>query len=463
MQISNEVAGYSLGDADLLRRAMGKKKADEMAKQRERFVKGALERNYPQKKVEKIFELMEQFAGYGFNKSHSAAYAFLAYVTAYLKAHFPREFMSALLTSETGNTSKIVKYINECREMGLIVLPPDVNNSDLNFTPDGEAIRFGLGAVKNVGSSAVEAIVESRKKLGSFRSLHQFCEEVDMGAINRRMIESLIKAGAMDSFGAFRSQLFAAVDGAMEAGARVWRDRSSGQGGLFSFDTAEEEHSDPPLPKVQEWLPSERLIGEKEMMGIYVTGHPLDPFRDKVKELTPHTTETLEGLTRGVEVKVCGILTGIQRKRNKEGKLFVIMQLEDWLGALEAMVFNSQYESLQQYLVEDKAVMVRASILPEENSAPRLNVQEIIPLELARVNYPTLISIRVGLGNPDRANALKDVIANKPGETGVRLRLEKSRDFSVVLDLTTKVKPDKEFLSEVEKICGAECVEVLAS
>jgi len=463
MQISNVLAGYSLGDADLLRRAMGKKKAEEMAKQRQRFLSGALERGFPQKKIEKIFDLMEQFAGYGFNKSHSAAYAYLAYVTAYLKAHYPREFMSALLTSETGNTSKVVKYINECREMGIKVLPPDINCSDLNFTPDGEAIRFGLGAVKNVGASAVDALLAARAKLGAFRSLYQLCEEVDLAAINRRMLESLIRAGAMDSLRASRGRLFAAVEAAMEAGARVWKDRASGQVGLFGFEMSDQP-ADPPLPNVPDWTPQEMLSGEKEMLGIYVTGHPLDPFRDKIRELTPHSTETLEGLARGTEVKLCGILTGIQRRRNKEGKLFAVMQLEDWIGSLEAMVFNSNFEALTPFLVEDKAVMVRAAVLPEENAAPRLNVQEIIPLELARVNYPSLISIRVSLGNPERALALRDLIGRKPGDTEVRLRLEKPREFSVILDLlATKVKPDKEFFSEVEKICGQEAVEVLAS
>lgn len=462
MQISNLIAGYSLGDADLLRRAMGKKKAEEMAKQRERFIKGALERNYPQKKVEKIFDLMEQFAGYGFNKSHSAAYAYLAYVTAYLKAHYPLEFLSALLTSETGNTSKIVKYINECREMGIKVLPPDVNFSDLNFTPDGDAIRFGLGAIKNLGVSAVEAIVKARGKLGRFRSLHQLAEEVDLTAINRRMIESLIRAGACDSLGSARSRMFAVVEGALEAGQRVQQDRLSGQVGLFGFDEGPEGHVPPPLPDLPEWTPEEKLAGEKELLGIYVTGHPLDPYRDKVKELTEHTTETLEGLSRGTEVKVCGILTAIQKKRNKEGKLFAIMQFEDWYGSLEAMVFNTNFEALTPMMLEDKAVMVRAAVLPEENSAPRLNVQDIIPMELARVNYPALISIKVGLGTPERAEALQALFGRKPGETDVRLRLEKPRDFSVVLDLPAKVRPDKEFVSEVQRICGAESLEVLA-
>src|SRR6185295_15102748 len=268
MQISNRIAGYSLGDADLLRRAMGKKKPEEMAKQRERFVKGAVERGFNQKKVEKIFDLMEQFAGYGFNKSHSAAYAYLAFVTAYLKAHYPVNFMAALLTSETGNPAKIAKYINECREMGITVLPPDVNSSDWNFTPVGEAIRFGLGAVKNLGPSAVEAIRVAREESGRFHSIYQFCELVDLGSINRRMIESLIRAGAMDSFEGTRSQLFVAVEGAVEAGQGAQRARLSGQEGLFGdVFGGDHPHVEKPLPAIPEWTLREKLQGEKEMLG----------------------------------------------------------------------------------------------------------------------------------------------------------------------------------------------------
>src|SRR6204780_2550402 len=258
MQISNRVAGYTLGEADVLRRAMGKKKAEEMAKQRGRFMQGAAERGHPAKKAEKVFDLMEQFAGYGFNKSHSAAYAFLAFVTAYLKAHYPVDFMAALLTSETGNVAKVVKYINECREMNIRVLPPDVNASEYTFTPvrdeHGDAIRFGLGAVKNVGQNAVEAIIKARTELGRFRSIYQFCEHADMQAINRRVIESLVKAGATASLEGTRSQLLLALDAAIETGNRAAKDRDSGQGGLFgggsSFgETAEESHPEPALPK----------------------------------------------------------------------------------------------------------------------------------------------------------------------------------------------------------------------
>jgi len=465
MQISNRLAGYSLGDADLLRRAMGKKKPEEMAKQRERFIKGALERGLPQKKVEKIFDLMEQFAGYGFNKSHSAAYAYLAYVTAYLKAHYPVDFLAALLTSETGNTAKVVKYINECREMGIKILPPDVNHSDWSFTPDGEAIRFGLGAVKNLGPSAVEAIARAREEGGLFRSLHEFCEKVGLGSINKRMIESLIKAGAMDSLEGTRSQKMAALDSAMEAGQRVWRDRECGQVGLFGEVIEHETAHSARLPNVPDWSDKEKLAAEKEMLGFWVTGHPLDRYADKISDLATHDSSKLEGLAKGAEVALCGVLTGITRKRNREGKPWVAMSIEDRNGSVDAMVFANSYERLANEVVEDRAVLVRAQVLPEENAPPKLSVQEIVALDNARVDLPSVIAIRVWLGrngNGDKAQALEDLFRRKPGETQVRLRLELPRDFSVLLDVPAKVKPDREFRTVAEEICGPECIERVA-
>jgi len=466
MQISNRLAGYSLGDADLLRRAMGKKKLEEMVKQRARFVEGALARGFPQKKIEKIFDLMEQFAGYGFNKSHSAAYAYLAFVTAYLKAHYPVDFMAALLTSETGNTAKVVKYINECHDMGITVLPPDVNHSEWSFTPDGQAIRFGLGAVKNLGQAAVEAIARAREEVGPFHSLYQICEKVDLGAVNRRMIESLIRAGAMDSLEGTRSQKFEVVESAMEGGARAQRDRESGQVGLFGEMMAAEEHHGP-LPNAPEWTAKEKLAGEKELLGFWVTGHPLDRYADKVAELTTRDSSSLDGLAKNADVTLCGVLTGVTRKRNKEGKPWAVMTIEDRSGSIEALVFATAYERLAPQIVEDEAVLIRGLALPEEGGATKVSVQDIVALENARVDLPTAISIRVWLGRngkngADRAQALEELFRRKAGDTQVRLRLEAPRDFSVLLDVAMKVRPDKEFRTQVEQICGAESIERVA-
>jgi DNA polymerase-3 subunit alpha len=462
MQIANRLAGYTLGEADILRRAMGKKKAEEMAKQHERFLEGALARGHNKRKVEKLFELMEQFAGYGFNKSHSAAYAYLAYITAYLKAHYPLDFMAALLTSETGNTAKVVKYISECRDMGIQVLPPDVNKSDWSFTPDGNAVRFGLGAIKSLGQSAVESILAARQEGGPFKSLYDFCERVDLSAVNRRMIESLIKAGALDSLAPVRAQLFAAIEGAMELGQKAWRDRQNGQAGLFAAVFADAP-PEKPLPNVTEWSAQERLSGEKEVLGFYVTGHPLEQFRDKISDLASHSTDGLEGLERGVEVALCGILTGIQRRRNKEGKIWASMQLEDLSGAVDAVLFTTSYERLTEHLVEDKAVLLKGLVLPEEGAPPKISIQELVPLELAGLSFPSLVSIRVPLGRVDSLPAsLGELFRRKPGETSVRLRLEKPKDFSLLLDVAEKVRPDREFQAEVARLCGPEAYEVLA-
>ena len=466
MQISNRLAGYSLGDADILRRAMGKKKAEEMAAQRERFLQGAKQKGLPQKKVEKVFDLMEKFAGYGFPKAHSAAYAYLAYVTAYLKAHYPLEFLSALLTSEMGNSDKVVKYINECREMGIAVLPPDVSSSGKDFTPDGQAIRMGLCAVRNIGAAAADSIIEARRTGEPFQSLYDLCERVDLTTVNRRILENLIKCGAMSSLQGNRAQLTAMLENAMESGQRAWKDRQSGQTGLFGMVADQPAHQEHPLPRLPDWTPQQKLSNEKEVIGIYITGHPLDAYSDKVAELSTHATETLEGLERGAEVAICGILTGIQRKRNRDGKLWAAMRLEDRTGSVEAMVFSTQYDRLLTALVEDQAVLVRGLALPEENAPPKISVQDIVPLEVARVNLPTLISIRIPVGangTVDKAEALNQLFTRKRGETEVRLRLEKPRDFSVILDVTPKVRPDKEFWAEVERICGPESVEILAS
>jgi DNA polymerase-3 subunit alpha len=465
MQISNKLAGYSLGDADILRRAMGKKNAPEMAKQRERFITGAVGRGLPAKKIAKIFDLMEQFAGYGFNKSHSAAYAYLAYVTAYLKAHFSVEFMSALLTSESGNTDKIVKYINECREMGIPVLPPDVNASDLNFTPAGEAIRFGLGAVKNVGQGAVEAIVQARETQGQFPSIYDFCERVNMNAVNRRVMESLVKAGAFDSTGANRAQLTEALDRAIDSGLRSSRDRAMGQHGLFGF-AEDESKTETSMANLPDWTGEQKLAGEKEVLGIYVSGHPLDRFREKIASVSKHYTDQLEGLEKGYMVEMCAIITGIVRKSNREGKYWAAMKVDDGRGTADAMVFATRYEELLACLKDDNPVFIRASVLPEEGVPPKLSIQEMVNLADKRVDLPSLISIRVFLKDEtahEKADALNELFGRKRGNTEVRLRLEKPRDFSVVMDVTTKVLPDREFRIELEKICGPESLEVLAN
>ncbi len=468
MQISNRIAGYSLGEADILRRAMGKKKAEEMAAQRERFMTGAVGRGFPRKKAERLFDLMEQFAGYGFNKSHSAAYAYLAYATAYLKAHYPVEFMSALLSSETGNTAKVVKYINECREMGIKVLPPDVNSSDWNFTPAGEAIRFGLGAVRNLGQNAVAAIDAARREEGSFRSLFYFCEHVDLKSLNKRAIESMIKAGAMDSLGGTRAQLYAAVDRAMETGQKAWRDRESGQHGLFGAPPPEETHAADTLPAAEPWPERELLKGEKEVLGFYVTGHPLNDYEEKIRELATADSSTIETLagqgSQNAEVALCGILSSVTVKRNREGKPWAAVVLEDRSGNVDLLIFAASFESLRPMLVPDQAVLVRGTLRLDENGPPKVAVSDITPLDVARIRLPRQVFVRVRLPREpesDVAERLAELFRSKPGETDVCFRLERHGDFVVLLDSALRVRADREFCAAAEKILGPGAVETV--
>src|SRR6201996_1521241 len=326
MQIANVVASYSLGEADLLRRAMGKKNAEEMAKQRERFMSGAASNGINKDTAGELFDQMEKFAGYGFNKSHSAAYALLAYQTAYLKTHYPVEFMAGLLTSETSKPENVVKYIQECREMSISVDPPDVQISGAQFTPTGDSIRFGLAAVKNVGGNAIESIKKAREELGGrFRSFWEFCEKVDLRVMNKRVIESLIKAGALDSLGK-RGQLYAAVDKAMERAQKAQRDEAHGQTGLFGLfnESPAHGHGGDDLPRVADWEEGERLANEKEVLGFFVSGHPLDKYAEKLRNL-PGVIPISEALERkppekrwgkdvdpADEIQVAGIMQGVR-------------------------------------------------------------------------------------------------------------------------------------------------------
>src|SRR5580693_4226625 len=343
MQIANRLAGYSLGDADLLRRAMGKKKPEEMAQQRERFVAGATQRKYPAKKIEKIFDLMAQFAGYGFNKSHSAAYALLAYHTAYLKTHYPVEFMAALLTSVTGSTDDVVKYINECREMGISVEAPDINVSHANFTPHGENIRFGLAAVKNVGGNAIESIVAARKKLGRFKSIFEFCENVDLRLLNKRVLESLIKSGAMDSMGR-RAQLMALLDKAMEQAQKAQRDAESGQHGLFGvFQQEDAESNNDKLPNIPDWDEHTRLTAEKEILGFFISGHPLQKYKDKLADLQALSIEEIAAMTKSTgkdeTITTAGMIGNVRVLKSKRGDYYAQATLEDMSGSIDMIVF----------------------------------------------------------------------------------------------------------------------------
>ncbi len=461
MQIANRLAGVSPGEADLLRRAMGKKKHKEMAAQRERFVQGAAEKGFPKKSVVRIFDLMEQFAGYGFNKSHSAAYAVLAYVTAYLKARYPVQFISALLTSETGNTDKVVQYINECREMGIPVLPPDIQTSFWNFTPDGKAIRFGLGAVKNVGHNIIDAILAARQRLGKFESIYQICESVDQRLLNKRVLESLIKGGALDSLGARRAQHFEVIEAAMESAQKLQRDRDSGQHGLFGGP--EHVTGNHTLPDVPEWPESQILTGEKEVLGFYLTGHPLRKFEQKLRDLGTVDTARLGDLAPQTEVALGGIITSVRSARSKKGEIWASAALEDLEGSVNLLVFPEAYRRLNQLLQPEAIVYVKGRLQMEENAQPKVMVSEIAPLESVEPPKPNgvVIRVRLGSGNGSVARQLFEIFSEKSGQVPVRLELERERDFQAILEPEIRIRPDAEFVARIKKICGRDSVRLV--
>ena len=468
MQAANTIAGYSLGEADLLRRAMGKKKPEEMAAQRERFVHGAALRKHPPKKIEKIFDLMAQFAGYGFNKSHSAAYALLAYHTAYLKTHYPVEFMAALLTSVTGSTDDVVKYINECREMGIAVEAPDINVSDANFTPHGESIRFGLAAVKNVGGNAIESIVAARKKLGRFKSIFEFCENVDLRLLNKRVLESLIKSGAMDSLGR-RAQLMAVLDKAMEQAQKAQRDAESGQHGLFGVFQDEPATANDKLPNIPDWDEHTRLTAEKEILGFFISGHPLQKYKDKLQDLQALSVEEIAGMTRSTgkdeTITTAGIISNVRVLKSKKGDFYAQAMLEDMSGSIDLIVFPEAYKRIGEKVKLEVPVLVKAGVRIEEGANPKITAAEIMPLEDAKVPLARAIRIRIPLENSAETTVddLHALFLERKGEARVLFDMERQGDFMVVMEADGyNVVPDRNFIARVEQLCGRGSVRIIS-
>jgi DNA polymerase-3 subunit alpha len=432
MQIANRLASFSLGEADILRRAMGKKKKEEMAAQRAKFMTGCQANKIAEKKAERIFNLMEEFAGYGFNKSHSCAYALLAYQTAYLKTHYPVEFMAALLTSEAGNTDKTVKYINEARGMSIPILPPDVNESDLYFTPIGEAIRFGMAAIKNVGENTAKAIRESRMSAGEFRSLYEFCERIEPRFLNKRVFESLIKCGALDSLGG-RESMAASVDEIVLALQRLARQRESGQHGLFGGGAAPEavqfELRDAP-----QWSEEERLTSEYAMLGFYVSGHPLEKYASRLQELKAVPLSEVEGQRNGREIAIAALIVGTRPMRSKKGANWAIYTIQDMTGVQELLAFPESFARLQPMLKPGSPLLMKVKIQVEE-AGTRLSLQEARRLD-HMTEQPATQEFRVRLDVSSLSEALFDdldrLFLASPGTTPVIFELV-SIDGSVAL------------------------------
>ncbi len=479
MQIASALAGFTLAEADILRKAMGKKKVEVMTAQKEQFLKGCADRGVAVKKATRIWDLMEQFAGYGFNKSHSAAYAWLAYQTAYLKANHPAWFMAALLTSERANTDKMVAYIGECRGMSIRVLPPDVNESDIFFSVvqrrvEGQDssdwqraasdaaqqdLRFGLAAIKNVGEGAVEAILSVRKESGRFTSLFDFCERVDLRAVNRRVIESFVKSGSFDTLESQRSGLFAAIDRAMETGQKQQRDREDGQHSLFGMLAGEDGPPVPPrVPPTSPWGEGERLAFEKESLGFFISGHPLERFRAELEQWVTCTTGRLSERSELPEVAMGGIITGLRLIKTKKGDRMASFVLEDLEGSVEALVFPETYKKTAGRLADDQLVLVKGKAEVLEEGKGRIIVADVLPLEQAKLAEARFVTIRVALQSWDRSKGerLRDILGSHRGECPVTLEFVRPGAFAVALAPSAfyRVRPDPVLRDEVEALLG---------
>ena len=461
MQIASALASYTMGEADTFRKAMSKKNSAEMEKEKPKFMAGALKNRIPEAKAKKIFDQMETFAGYGFNKSHSAAYAMISYQTAYLKTHYPVEFMAALLTSEKGNRDKVIKHISVCKEMGIHVLPPDINQSALDFSVDGGNIRFGLAAVKNVGESAIESIVESRDREGPFKSFLDFCTRVDLRKINKRVVESLIKCGAFDSLKYGRRQLMEGFERVMDAGQRLQDQKRSDQAGLF--DDPEHEGATPMLsekdllPPLEEWDHGDVLLHEKETLGFYITGHPLLRFADRLALITDADSERMSELRDKDTVTVAGIVSHKREVPTKRKDLMAYVTIEDLKGSYTGIVFSDVYRNYRELLDSDDPLLFKGSLdVTEENI--RLIVSDVHRLtEYNGVSFNS-IHVTFDAGRMDSAHLeqLRDICRRHPGKHDcfLHILLPNQSETVVYLGDSSRINISQPLKEDVERLLG---------
>ncbi|HTD67818.1 MAG TPA: DNA polymerase III subunit alpha, partial [Candidatus Limnocylindria bacterium] len=478
MQATQLLAGYTLGRADLLRRAMGKKKAEEMAQQRSIFVKGCKEKNnIPESKANEVFDLLEKFAGYGFNKSHAAAYAIVAYQTAYLKANYPVEFLCAMMTNDMSNSDKLTVLLNEARSMGVDVLQPDVNEGDMFFAPaprpagkegadsKGEnerqqVIRFGLVAVKGVGEAAVESILQARKEGGAFKSFADMLERVDLRAVNKKAIEALIKSGACDGFGETRATLFASIDRVAGRASSAAADKARGQVSLFGMLEEKAETKDDGMIRVPEWSQSELLAHEKELLGFYITGHPLTPFAPLLERYTLSNSRTASALGARTMTRIGGIITGVQQGMSKKsGKPYAMVTLEDLEGTFTMLCMNENYDKYRSLLEANKALLVVGEVNNDEDR-PKIFPTEVMLLEDAPRKFTKQVHLRLNAVhlNDEKLRTIFDLVAKFPGKCPLFLSIRQPGGEIVFIETHDKyfVAPSRELQQAVDDLLGEE-------
>jgi DNA polymerase-3 subunit alpha len=466
MRIATDLAGFTLAGADLLRKAMGKKDKETMRAQKQKFVQGARKKGISQAKADKLFEQIKEFAEYGFNKSHSAAYALLAYQTAYLKAHYPQHFLAALLTSEAerGATPQVVKYIGECHDMGIKVLPPDINKSEFQFTVEEGDIRFGLAAVKNVGQAAVEELIGVRRRNGPFLSPFDLFQDHDTKILNRKAVESLIKAGAFDSLGWKRSQCYHMLDRMIEFGHEVQRARVARQNLLFGGSVVEL----PPVPQevqdMREWDESHFLSYEMDALGFYITGHPLAQYKDRLKKLASHSLGELDDdRDFDKEIRVAGIVVTVKQLRTKKDERMATFVLEDMTGRIEVVAFPDAFSKCGAYLREGQLVLVKGKYLGEGESR-RISMSQATPLADAFETQAKRVVVRIFLPGLEEATIaeLKSILDAHEGKCPVFFELETPHSYRVTARSAEvqRVAPTDDLLKKIEALLGENSVTV---
>jgi DNA polymerase III subunit alpha len=440
MQIASQLAGFSLGQADILRKAMGKKKKDVMKKQHQLFIDGSDKNGIDRKTAEEIYDLIAYFAGYGFNKSHSVSYAFISYQTAYLKSHYPVEYMAALLTSIMQNTDKVVKYIKECQNINLKILPPDINESLVDFTVvDKKAIRFGLAAVKNVGRAAIENIIQERTEHGHFNSIFDFCSRVDLKTMNKRVMESLVKCGAFDSTGSKRAQLMSVLEKAINLGQENQREKQNGQTNLFTLmnkGSQNQQQENIPLPEVNEFSDQEILTMEKETLGFYLSHHPLDDYHAKLSQIVTTDSSQLYRITDKSHLVLGGIITGIRRKTTKNGNMMAYFLLEDLEGTIDIIVFPKTFEDFKEAIREEKVVIVEGRLDAMESNV-KLLAESITPIneyqerknkngteKISNHNHCLHIEADIAQLDAQKLKILKRIFKKHPGRNRIMIHFK---------------------------------------
>jgi len=452
MRIASSLANFSLEDADILRRAMSKKDPKEMEMQKEKFLEGARKRRINPTKAEKIFDMMSKFAEYGFNKSHSAAYALIAYETAFLKAHYPIEFLAASLTSEVQNPDKIVKYIAECREMGIDILPPDINESHKHFTVSGGQIRFGLAGVKNVGDAAVDAILMEREERGKFQSLFDFCKRVDSRKVNRRVVESLIKCGAFDFSRVHRSQMLTGLEEFLERSQSLQRKKEEIQMSMWMPVPGEEGEN---YPEMDEFPESQLIVFEKETIGFYISRHPLSRYQEEMKKYTEQDTSTLSRLPHGAEVKICGLVSGLKEIVTKKGDRMAFLNLEDMKGFVEVILFPEVFKAALPRLRGGDPILVRG-VLDASEEHVKIKGTEVRALPEMSLPSTKTLHLKVPLSSftPTQLADLKEIVVAHRGSYKVLLHLTNGTEKETVIALSEEymVDPSQEFQSQIRSL-----------